>query len=109
MSFQETASAFGAAKELPVALRHAEIVCNFIRNGLILRRSNEEVDGNQETVRLLRSQLRSKSQLRIIDADPLPLVKSKCEQPAIICAYEPARRSSVSVQPCPIHSCVLRG
>jgi hypothetical protein len=34
---------------------------------------NDEVDGNQETVRLLRSHLRTKSQLRVIDADPLPL------------------------------------
>jgi hypothetical protein len=32
------------------------------------------VDGNLETTRLLRSQLRTKSQLRVIDSDVLPLV-----------------------------------
>jgi hypothetical protein len=34
---------------------------------------SEEVDGNLETVRLLRSQLRNKGTLRVIDADALPL------------------------------------
>jgi len=34
---------------------------------------SDEVDPNLETVRLLRSQLRTKSRLRVIDADPLPL------------------------------------
>ncbi len=34
---------------------------------------SDEVDANLETVRLLRSQLRTKSRLRVIDADPLPL------------------------------------
>jgi len=33
----------------------------------------EDVDANMETVRLLRSQLRTKSRLRVIEADPLPL------------------------------------
>lgn len=33
----------------------------------------EDVDANLETVRLLRSQLRTKSRLRVIEADPLPL------------------------------------
>lgn len=40
----------------------------------------EDVDTNQETVRLLRSQLRSKSGLRIIDADPMPLMEIAQEQ-----------------------------
>lgn len=34
---------------------------------------SDDVDANMETVRLLRSQLRTKSRLRVIDADPLPL------------------------------------
>ena len=42
--------------------------------------ATEEVDTNQETVRLLRSQLRSKSGLRIIDADPMPLMEIAQEQ-----------------------------
>jgi hypothetical protein len=34
---------------------------------------SDEVDANLETVRLIRSQLRTRSRLRVIDADPLPL------------------------------------
>ena len=36
---------------------------------------NEDVDANMETVRLLRSQLRNKGIMRVIDADTLPLVE----------------------------------
>lgn len=35
---------------------------------------NEDVDANMETVRLLRSQLRNKGIMRVIDADTLPLL-----------------------------------
>ena len=45
------------------------LVAGFIAGGL------EDVDGNLETTRLLRSQLRSKSDLRVIDADTLPLME----------------------------------
>jgi hypothetical protein len=38
-----------------------------------LSAGTQEVDGNLETVRLLRSQLRNKGQLRVIDADALDL------------------------------------
>jgi hypothetical protein len=55
--------------KLDVSSFQRVLIAGFVSGG------NEEVDGNQETVRLLRSQLRSKSQLRIIDADPLPLVE----------------------------------
>jgi len=44
------------------------LVAGFVAGG------SEDVDANQETVRLLRSQLRTKSQLRVIDADILPLI-----------------------------------
>ena len=44
------------------------LIAGFIAGG------SEDVDGNQETVRLLRTQLRSKSSLRVIDADAIPLV-----------------------------------
>ncbi len=40
----------------------------------------EDVDANMETVRLLRSQLRTKSRLRVIEADPLPLQQVAREQ-----------------------------
>src|SRR5688572_26668755 len=36
---------------------------------------NEDVDANMETVRLLRSQLRNKGIMRVIDADTLPLME----------------------------------
>jgi hypothetical protein len=44
------------------------LVAGFVAGG------SEDVDANQETVRLLRSQLRTKSQLKVIDADLLPLM-----------------------------------
>jgi hypothetical protein len=44
-------------------------VAGFITGG------SEDVDANLETVRLLRSQLRTKSPLRVIEADALPLVE----------------------------------
>jgi hypothetical protein len=44
------------------------LVAGFISGG------SDDVDGNLETVRLLRSQLRSKSSLRVIEAEVLPLV-----------------------------------
>ena len=37
--------------------------------------ANEDVDANTETVRLLRSQLRNKGIMRVIDADTLPLLE----------------------------------
>src|SRR4030095_15040609 len=40
----------------------------------------EDVYANLEPVRLLRSQLRSKSSLRVIDADVLPLIELANEQ-----------------------------
>jgi hypothetical protein len=44
------------------------LVAGFIAGG------TDDLDANQETVRLLRSQLRTKSSLRVIDADVLPLI-----------------------------------
>lgn len=44
------------------------LVAGFVAGG------SDDVDANQETVRLLRSQLRTKSALKVIDADLLPLV-----------------------------------
>jgi hypothetical protein len=49
-------------------------VVGFISGG------TEDVDANMETVRLLRSQLRTKSRLRVIEADPLPLQQVAREQ-----------------------------
>jgi len=44
------------------------LVAGFLAGG------SDDVDGNLETTRLLRSQLRTKSELRVIDADVLPLM-----------------------------------
>ena len=51
------------------------LIAGFISGG------SDEVDANLETVRLLRSQLRTKSQLRVIEADVLPLQEVANDQP----------------------------
>ena len=50
------------------------LVIGFVAGG------TEDVDANQETVRLLRSQLRTKSSLKVIDADILPLMEVAQDQ-----------------------------
>src|SRR5688500_10357037 len=50
------------------------LVAGFISGG------TDDVDGNLETVRLLRSQLRSKSTLRVIEAEVLPLAEIARDQ-----------------------------
>ena len=52
------------------------LVAGFIAGG------DEEVDANLETVRLLRSQLRQKGSLRVIEAEALPLAEVAGQQPA---------------------------
>jgi hypothetical protein len=50
------------------------LVAGFIAGG------SDDVDTNLETVRLLRSQLRTKSNLRVIDADVMPLIEIAQDQ-----------------------------
>jgi len=50
------------------------LVAGFVAGGA------DDIDTNQETVRLLRSQLRSKSDLRVIDADVMQLLEVAQEQ-----------------------------
>jgi hypothetical protein len=52
-------------------------VAGFVAGG------NDDVDGNLETVRLLRSQLRQKGALRVIEAEALPLTQIAAEQGGI--------------------------
>jgi hypothetical protein len=59
--------------KLDVSAFQRVLVAGFISGG------SEDVDANLETVRLLRSQLRTKSELRVIDADVLPLVEVATE------------------------------
>jgi hypothetical protein len=42
--------------------------------------ANDDVDANMETVRLLRSQLRNKNVLRVLDADTVPLAERAIEE-----------------------------
>ena len=55
--------------KLDVGAFQRVLVAGFLAGG-----SADDVDGNLETTRLLRSQLRTKSELRVIDADVLPLM-----------------------------------
>ena len=60
--------------KLDVTAFQRVLVAGFVTGG------TEDVDTNQETVRLLRSQLRNKSELRVIDADPMALNEVAQEQ-----------------------------
>jgi hypothetical protein len=59
--------------KLDVGAFQRVLVAGFIAGG------TDEVDGNLETTRLLRSQLRTKSDLRVIDVDVLPLMDVAAE------------------------------
>jgi hypothetical protein len=60
--------------KLDVSAFQRVLIAGFVAGG------TDDVDTNQETVRLLRSQLRSKSSLRVIDADAMPLMDVAQEQ-----------------------------
>ena len=61
--------------KLDVSAFQRVLVAGFIAGG------TDDVDGNLETTRLLRSQLRTKSDLRVIDTDVLPLMEVANETP----------------------------
>ena len=74
------------------------LVAGFVAGG------SDDVDANQETVRLLRSQLRTKSSLKVIDADPLPLIDIAKDQSSAgstphIEEAPPAREAAASNRP----------
>ena len=74
------------------------LVAGFVAGG------SDDVDANQETVRLLRSQLRTKSSLKVIDADPLPLIDIAKDQSSAgstphIEEAPPARDAAASNRP----------
>src|SRR5262245_6864443 len=68
-SFYEIPIETPIAAKLDVSAFQRVFIAGFIAGG------TDDVDGNLETVRLLRSQLRMKSNLRVIDADVLPLME----------------------------------
>ena len=59
--------------KLDVSAFQRVLVAGFISGG------SEDVDGNLETTRLLRSQLRTKSEMRVIDTDVLALMDAAVE------------------------------
>jgi hypothetical protein len=59
------------------------LVVGFVAGG------TEDLDANQETVRLLRSQLRTKSSLKVIDADVLQLIDVVKEQSQVTTGNAP--------------------
>jgi hypothetical protein len=63
--------------KLDISAFQRVLVAGFIAGG------TDEVDANLETVRLLRSQLRNRSDLRVIEADVIPLVEVAGEQPKV--------------------------
>jgi hypothetical protein len=84
--------------KLDVSAFQRVLIAGFVAGG------TDDVDANQETVRLLRSQLRSKSSLRVIDADVMQLQDIAQEQnksasePA---AEEPPAHESSAAAPSP--------
>jgi hypothetical protein len=71
--------------KLDVSAFQRVLIAGFITGG------TDDVDANQETVRLLRSQLRSKSELRVIDSDVLELAEiARDQQKTAAGSEEPA-------------------
>ena len=73
-NFYETPIETPIQPKLDVAPFQRVFIVGFITGG------TEDVDANLETVRLLRSQLRAKSTLKVVDADVLPLTEIAAEQ-----------------------------
>ena len=72
------------------------LVAGFVAGG------DEEVDANLETVRLLRSQLRQKGSLRVIEAEALPLTELASQQsgaPPTASPSEPAATTEPGLPP----------
>ena len=66
-SISEVAIETPIQPKLDITAFQRVLIAGFVAGG------SDDVDANLETVRLLRSQLRSKSGLRVIEADVLPL------------------------------------
>ena len=74
--------------KLDVTAFQRVLVAGFVAGG------SDDVDANQETVRLLRSQLRTKSALKVIDADILPLLEVAQDQAQPAAADDPRAAAS---------------
>ncbi|HEX4347452.1 MAG TPA: hypothetical protein VHZ73_07755 [Vicinamibacterales bacterium] len=73
--------------KLDVSQFQRVLIAGFVSGG------TDDVDANQETVRLLRSQLRTKSQLKVIDADVMPLTEIAQDQNKTANEEEPAQNA----------------
>jgi hypothetical protein len=73
-SFYEVPIETPIQPKMDVSAFQRVLVAGFIGGG------TDDVDANLETVRLLRSQLRSKSELRVIEAEALPLAQLAVKQ-----------------------------
>ena len=76
--------------KLDVSAFQRVLVAGFVAGG------SEDVDANQETVRLLRSQLRTKSALKVIDADIMPLIDIAQDQNKAANGEEPTTAANGS-------------
>ena len=81
------------APKMDVSAFQRVLVAGFISGG------SDDVDGNLETVRLLRSQLRSKSSLRVIEAEVLPLAEMAREQTRVATQPAPAAAGEIAAIP----------
>jgi len=85
--------------KLDVSAFQRVLIAGFIAGG------TDDVDGNVETTRLIRSQLRTKSDLRVIDADVLPLMEAANEdkpapaEAAPATARDPAIKDDKDLEP----------
>lgn len=68
-SFYEIAVETPIQAKIDVGAFQRVLVAGFLNGG------SQSIDANTETARLLRSQLRNRQELRVIDADALPLVE----------------------------------
>jgi len=76
-SFSEIPIETPLRPKLDVSGFESILVAGFIAGG------TDDVDGNLETTRLLRSQLRNQSDMRIVDSDVLPLIEVAIESRTI--------------------------
>ena len=82
--------------KLDVSAFQRVLIAGFVAGG------TEDVDANQETVRLLRSQLRSKSELKVIDADVMELAEiAREQQKSASEAEDPAESRDAGPTPSP--------
>ncbi len=97
--FQEVQIETPIQAKLDVTPFQRVLVAGFVSGG------SEDVDANLETVRLLRSQLRTKSGLKVIETDVLPLTEiaqQQAKEPAKEGAAAPAQPADAAAAPAPV-------